>query len=225
MSLYPLSKLLDLLTSWNSGGGLKVDGSGTPLPVSGTFWQATQPVSGTVTANVGTTNGLALDATLTGGTMKLSGMTNKYAADTNFTITLASLANSATVGRQSTLVDNTSNKYLSALVYLSIKMGTAPTANTPIFVYLIRSNNNAPIIDDGGTTTDAGITINNAQLLGVINCSATTTGAVYVGIFDTSQLGPLGPKWGIAVVNNTGVALDATEGNHLKTFIGVSRTI
>jgi hypothetical protein len=36
---------------------LKVDGSGV-----------TQPVSGTVTANVGTTNGLALDATLTGGT-------------------------------------------------------------------------------------------------------------------------------------------------------------
>lgn len=28
--------------------------SGNPLPVSGTFWQATQPVSGTVTANAGT---------------------------------------------------------------------------------------------------------------------------------------------------------------------------
>jgi hypothetical protein len=28
-----------------TGGGLKVDGSGTALPVSGTFWQATQPVS------------------------------------------------------------------------------------------------------------------------------------------------------------------------------------
>jgi hypothetical protein len=36
---------------------LKVDGSAV-----------TQPVSGTVTANIGTTNGLALDATLTGGT-------------------------------------------------------------------------------------------------------------------------------------------------------------
>jgi hypothetical protein len=38
-------------------------------PVSGTFWQATQPVSGTVTANAGTnlnTSALALDATLTG---------------------------------------------------------------------------------------------------------------------------------------------------------------
>lgn len=38
---------------------LKTDGSGT-----------TQPISGTVTANIGTTNGLALDATLTGGTQK-----------------------------------------------------------------------------------------------------------------------------------------------------------
>lgn len=28
-----------------AGGGLKVDGSGTALPVSGTFWQGTQPVS------------------------------------------------------------------------------------------------------------------------------------------------------------------------------------
>lgn len=43
------------------------------VPVSGTFWQATQPVSGTITANAGTnlnTSALALDATLTGGTQK-----------------------------------------------------------------------------------------------------------------------------------------------------------
>jgi hypothetical protein len=40
-------------------GRVPVDGSGV-----------TQPVSGTVTANIGTTNGLALDATLTGGTQK-----------------------------------------------------------------------------------------------------------------------------------------------------------
>jgi hypothetical protein len=40
-----------------AGGGLKVDGSGTALPVSGT-----------VTANIGTSGSLALDATLTGGT-------------------------------------------------------------------------------------------------------------------------------------------------------------
>lgn len=39
----------------SAGGALKVDGSAV-----------TQPVSGTVTANIGTTNGLALDATVTG---------------------------------------------------------------------------------------------------------------------------------------------------------------
>ena len=53
---------------------LLVDGSGVTQPVSGTFWQATQPVSGAVTANAGTnlnTSALALEtggnlATLTG---------------------------------------------------------------------------------------------------------------------------------------------------------------
>lgn len=34
--------------------------------VTGTFWQATQPISGTITANLGTLNGLFLDATFTG---------------------------------------------------------------------------------------------------------------------------------------------------------------
>lgn len=48
---------------------LKVDGSAVTQPVSGTFWQATQPVSGTVTANAGTnlnTSALALE---TGGNL------------------------------------------------------------------------------------------------------------------------------------------------------------
>jgi hypothetical protein len=43
------------------------------LAVTGSFWQTTQPVSGTVTANAGTnlnTSALALDATLTGGTQQ-----------------------------------------------------------------------------------------------------------------------------------------------------------
>ena len=47
----------------------KVDGSAVTQPVSGTFWQATQPVSGTVTANAGTnlnTSALALDTSVNG---------------------------------------------------------------------------------------------------------------------------------------------------------------
>jgi hypothetical protein len=34
--------------------GARPMGAAAPIPVSGTFWQATQPVSGTVTANIGT---------------------------------------------------------------------------------------------------------------------------------------------------------------------------
>lgn len=45
--------------SLTTNGALRVDGSAV-----------TQPVSGTITANIGTTNGLALDATLTGGSQK-----------------------------------------------------------------------------------------------------------------------------------------------------------
>ncbi|MFA6097551.1 MAG: hypothetical protein WC788_08080 [Candidatus Paceibacterota bacterium] len=39
-----------------AGGGLKIDGSGTALPVSGTFYQATQPVSIAATVNVDVTD-------------------------------------------------------------------------------------------------------------------------------------------------------------------------
>jgi hypothetical protein len=72
---------VDVSKTAANGTAIKVDGSSVTQPVSGTFWQATQPVSGTfwqatqpvsgtVTSNIGTTNGLALDATLTGGTQK-----------------------------------------------------------------------------------------------------------------------------------------------------------
>lgn len=144
-----------------------------------------------------------------------------------FTITLASLASSAVgVGRQSTLIDNTSNLYKKALISLKITVGTTPTINTLIYVYLIRSNNDGtPIIDDGGGASDAGITIINAMLLGTILVNATTSNVAYYLEVDTEFLGSLGPKWGIAVVNATGVALHATGGNHVCSYIGVNQSV
>lgn len=147
------------------------------------------------------------------------------AAVTNFTLTLASLANStAGVGRQSTLIDNSSNLYLSALISLNIKVGTTPTAGAPIYVYLIRSDaNGTPIADDNAGASDAGWTQVNATLLGIIKVLDATTGANYREIFDTSILGPLGPKWGIGIVNSSGVALNASEG--VYSWIGVNKTV
>lgn len=52
-----------------SGGSVELGTSSDPIRVDPTG-TTTQPVSGTVTANIGTSGSLALDATLTGGTQK-----------------------------------------------------------------------------------------------------------------------------------------------------------
>ncbi len=66
-----------------ANGGLKIEGvaSGVAVPVSGTFWQATQPVSGTVTANAGTgsftvAGDVASAATDSGNPVKVGGRYN-----------------------------------------------------------------------------------------------------------------------------------------------------
>lgn len=112
---------------------LKVDGSAV-----------TQPVSGTVTANVGTTNGLALDATLTGGTQKAipaaatTGGATPYhlisAATTNATSVKASAGQVYSVTAFNT---NASPRYLKFY-----DLATSPTVGTTAVVqtYLIPGN-------------------------------------------------------------------------------------
>lgn len=47
--------------TWNIGSVTSIT---NPVAVTGTFWQATQPISGTVTANIGTISTIATEATL-----------------------------------------------------------------------------------------------------------------------------------------------------------------
>lgn len=170
----------------------------------------------------------ALNVNLSSGGV-VNALSDKQATLASFTITLASLASVGTppnvAGRQSTLVDNTSNLYIGAKVYLKVKMGTSPTANTLVYVYLIQYDNSA-VADDGAGTSDAALTVVNATLLGTILNPSTSTGQLTYGIFDTTKVADsLGPKWGIAIVNTSGVALDATEGNHTKNWIGIKRQL
>lgn len=142
--------------------------------------------------------------------------------EASFTITLASLANStAGVGRQSTMIDNTSNNYPAALIYLKIESGAStPTVNNLYLVYLLRGDipgGSSNYRTDGAGASDAGLTILNANLLGTIRVTASANTNFY-GDFDTAPLGPLGAEWGIAIVNSSGQALNATEGNHLKKY-------
>lgn len=150
----------------------------------------------------------------------VAGIQANLSTANSMTITLASLANSsAGVGRQSTLIDNTTNLYRGAKVHCKITVGTSPTANTLLYVYLIQSD--GTIRDDAAGASDAGLTIKNAPLLGTILVPATTSDTAYYGIFDTANIvSQLGREWGIAVVNNSGVTLNATAGNHSVSYVG-----
>jgi hypothetical protein len=152
-------------------------------------------------------------------------ITDTFSALGTITITATSLANStAGVGRVSAYLDNTSTKYLSANVYCKLTTGTAATANTPIYIYLMRGDN-VSINEDGNGTADAAGTVINAPLLGVLNVVTTTASLPYYGVFDTSSLGPLGPAWGVAIVNSSGHPLNGTAAQHLITYIGVTKTV
>ena len=62
--------------STTTAGALRVDGSAATQPVSGAFWQATQPVSGTVAATQSGTWNIGTVTTLTGITNALPAGTN-----------------------------------------------------------------------------------------------------------------------------------------------------
>lgn len=139
----------------------------------------------------------------------------KPLAKQTFTITLASLSNGS--ARQSTMINNTDN-YPMAMVYLKIRSGaTAPSANGTYEVYLIRSNDTSSpeYRSDGAGASDAAITIENAELIGTIVVTANANKDFY-GEFLAQNLGP---QWGIAIRNNSGQALNATESNHYKGYV------
>ena len=142
----------------------------------------------------------------------------RFAAASPITITLGGLANGS--GRQGTLVDNTTTGYSRVTVGASIKLGTSPTANTLVSLYLIRGDNaGTPIRTDGAGASDAAIALKNAQSIGTLSTGASpATGDVLSDLFDVPFVP--GPKWTVAVLNGTGVALDATSGNHVVSFVG-----
>lgn len=127
------------------------------------------------------------------------------------TITLASLANGANA--VSSAIDNSTNKFLSALVRAKVRTNAAGTSATgSCSVYLVRST-------DGGTDYDDA----TATFLGSIPTVANAT--TYARTFATEPCGPIGSHWKVVVVNNSGAALDATASNHEVEFAGLKYDI
>lgn len=148
-----------------------------------------------------------------------------YASSSAITITLASLATSSTwvAGRASADIDNSSNLYFDYQIGGKITVGTTPTANTTIEVWVIPIAYDTVYSDVFGSG-DANETVTSREILRacgrilcVIDVPVATSNVAYwfQGNISEALGAPAPAKFQIFVVHNTGVNLNATGGNHV----------
>jgi hypothetical protein len=160
--------------------------------------------------------------------------TINYSANTTITMDLDGLTSSSTfvAGRESNEIDNTSNKYVDALVQGKVKVGTTPTANTFINVYVWGADTSLatkPIdvldgTDSAETLTNTGVLYSALRLGASISVLATTSDVVYnIAPFSVAELfGGVMPKfWGLYVAHSTVAALHASDNTDFFSFNGI----
>src|SRR4051812_24719234 len=144
-----------------------------------------------------------------------------YSAAAALNIDLAGLVSSvAGVGNQSDMVDNSNTRFERIRLFIKSRLGTSPTADTAIYIFLLRGDKHGtPYRTDGAAATKGALTILNAGVVGVIRTKhAPSTGDDLYADFDILKPGP---EWGICVVHDTVAALNATAGNHFVHWIGL----
>lgn len=151
-----------------------------------------------------------------------------YGSKVTMTMTLASLASDTNLvaGRESTAVDNKdTDDAIDALVGGIVTTGTTPTAARQIEVWAYGSYDDTNF---SGTATgsDANLTPGEKtllKLLTIIPTGNTSDKAYKWGPFSVAQAfgGVLPVQWGIYIVHNTGVNLNATGGNHEVEYFPV----
>ncbi len=131
------------------------------------------------------------------------------------TCTFTSLANAA--ARQSTVVDNTTNVFLDALVAIKVKSGASSTAATGVVnVYAYGTADGGTTYTESASGSDASITLTvptNLKLIGRVNVVANAT-TYNAGPFSVAAgfNGVMPDHWGIVVENQSGGTLDASVG-------------
>ena len=148
-----------------------------------------------------------------------------FASWTNIVCSIDGLASSGTVGRASTVVDNSTNLYQDALLggFVQTAAGSIGTAPT-VYIYAYSDVDATPHYTENITGTDASFTRtdpSNLKLIGLVNVNASATG-YYFGSFSVAAAfgGLLPKKWGIYVNNVTGLALTGTAGQNVTCLIG-----
>lgn len=150
-----------------------------------------------------------------------------YASAGTITITQTSLANAS--WRQSTVVDNTTNLYVDALVGGSIQVGTSPTSGEWIGIYAYGTYDGTNYTA-GCSGSDAAYTADGEEgllkLLTVITVDATSDQDYVWGPVSVAAAfgGVMPSKWGIVVRNETDVTTNATGTNNEAQYIGITYT-
>lgn len=160
-----------------------------------------------------------------------------YVTPVALTITLASLASDTNLlaGKQSSEIDNSTNLYLDYLLSGQVTVGTTPTTAREILIYVAGLMGNAGY---GDTITNAGDASKTMTSVGIrdgylklaarmLVDSATSNRAYTFGPISLAALfGGVAPrKFVVFVVHNTGVALNATGGNHFLYVEPVYETV
>lgn len=156
----------------------------------------------------------------------------RYGSSAAMTITLGSLANDSTnllAGRQSTVVDNTTNLWLDYLIAGFIKAGTSPTVNTTIEVWAFATADDTPTYPDVLGAADAAVTLTSANVkntalrpVAFITVDATSNRIYPIAPISLANIFGYVPKyWGIVVINGSGVALNASGSSISYTPVGM----
>lgn len=134
-----------------------------------------------------------------------------YAASASMTCTIDSLASSATAGRESTVVDNSSNLYLDALVFITlVTINSAPANDKAVYLWSYAGDGGS-LYTEVATGSDAAYTRREPttlRLVGVV--PIPTQNLTYKGgPFSVAAAwgGVLPVKWGIVVQNYSGQTL------------------
>ena len=158
-----------------------------------------------------------------------------YATATTITMDLSALASSTgyVAGVESNQIDNTTNKYIDAIVQGSFTVGTTPTINNTFNVYLWGSHTTGGIdvLDGTGsaetfTTTSLANTVYLASVNPILVNTSDTT--YQVKAFSVAQFfgGILPQYWGLYCSHNMVAALrtNASNTDSFK-YTGITYTI
>ncbi len=155
-----------------------------------------------------------------------------FGAATAFTKTNANLANSPVAGWVSNAIDNSANLYIDALVHVELAaVNTAPGSSKAIFLYayaLVDAAGSAYTSTGDGTPagvestlTFPDVTANPVPLplLGVVPYPVQNK-AINAGPFSVAACfgGILPAKWGIAMINHSGMTLNVTNIKYIEVY-------